>query len=102
MRLALVLAGVQNLVLDAAGLDDGVEAGGRSPDSRAAPVLAGLESSMRAWIARGSASAFLSPSIDDSSSDFSIDVVPTRTGWPLFCAAMMSITTATYFSSTVR
>ena len=38
----------------------------------------------------------------ESSSDFSTETVPTRTGWPLLCRSAMSSTTASYFASSVR
>ncbi len=43
---------------------------------------------------------FLSKS--DKSSDFSIDVVPNRTGWPFLFASLTSLTMASYFSFAVR
>ena len=41
-------------------------------------------------------------SMPESSSDFSTDTVPTRTGWPLRWRSAMSSTTAWYFASSVR
>ena len=41
-------------------------------------------------------------SISDSSSDFSIEVVPTNTGWPLVLASLISSIIAVYFSAVVR
>ena len=40
--------------------------------------------------------------IPDSSSDFSTETVPTRTGWPLSLRSAMSSTTASYLASSVR
>ena len=41
-------------------------------------------------------------SISDSSSDFSMLVVPTRIGWPLAWASLIASTTAAFFSVAVR
>ncbi len=38
----------------------------------------------------------------ESSSDFSTETVPTRTGWPFWCRSSMSLTTASNFASSVR
>jgi hypothetical protein len=41
-------------------------------------------------------------SSSDSTSEFSIEVVPTSTGWPRSWQSLMSASIAAYFSRTVR
>ena len=38
----------------------------------------------------------------ERNSDFSIEVVPTSSGWPFSCASLIEATTPSYFSRAVR
>ena len=64
-----------------------------------ATILASLSCCLAFSTVCGMPFRFSSP---DSSSDFSTETVPTRTGWPLWCRSAMSSTTARYFASSVR
>ena len=67
---------------------------GQRDDLRLVGVLLGVQHRVRDALALAAA--------PDSSSDFSTDTVPTRTGWPFWWRSAMSSTTASYFASSVR
>ena len=71
-----------------------------APNFPASPTICASCSCWRAFNTLCWILAFFS--IWDRASDFSIEVVPTKIGWPLSCAVWISSTIAVYFSSAVR
>jgi hypothetical protein len=85
----------------AAQLDVGAAAGHVGGDGHrpGLPASATIWASFSCWRALSTLCGMLSfCSNAESDSDFSIEVVPTSTGWPRRCASLISSTMAAYFS----